>query len=542
MSIRSLLLVCIVVLGSFLYFCSNEDNSIKVMSFNIRYDNPEDGINSWDNRQGIVYEFLNDQQPDILGLQEVLKGQLDQLQQQLSAYDYIGVGRDDGREGGEFAPVFYAREKFELLASSHFWLSETPEIAGSKSWGALLPRIVTWLQLKDKANGYIFYVFNTHFSHVSAFARNESAILLLNKIKTIAGKAPVILMGDFNAQPAERMYTTLTDNWEGYLQLWDTRFLPLENKEASFQTFNGFNAETSEVVIDHIFTNGFFDVKSFSTSQVIKNDVFISDHYPIMADMSFRLNRRGEQGGRKKLIQNAQTPVINPSRWCFHDSVLVELKPQGSQAAIYYTLNGEQPDSSSLLYQQPLMLKESHVIKARSYARDRYPSAIASNTVIKKRETNARLIEVIPEADSQYFSEGYKALFDGKRGDDNQLNDGSWCGFNGTDNDLLFDFKKRQAISELYVSALSQPAKWIVGPSKIEVKTSNDGIHYKTIVQRIIQPSFDEINNEHLLYHLPLQGSGRYVKISIYNGGLLPTSHSSSGNPSWIFLDELVLQ
>ncbi|MCU4156455.1 endonuclease/exonuclease/phosphatase family protein [Carboxylicivirga sp. A043] len=542
MTIRSLLLFCIIIIGSFLYFCTNEDNSVKVMSFNIRYSNPEDGINAWTNRKGLVYDFLDDKQPDIIGFQEVLKSQLDDLSNELIDYEYIGVGRDDGRESGEFVPVFYAKDKFELLASSHFWLSETPEIAGSKSWGAVLPRIVTWLQLKDKNNGYIFYVFNTHFSHVSAFARNESAILLLNKIKTIAGKAPVVLMGDFNAQPSERMYSTLTDNWEGYLQLWDTRYLPIENDEANFQTFNGFKHETPEVVIDHIFTNGFFDVKSFSTHHVIKNDVFISDHYPIMAQLDFRLNRRSELGNRKKLIQNAQVPIITPALWCFYDSVLVEIKPQGTKADIYYTLNDEQPDTLSAIYAKPLILKESSTIKAKSFADNMYPSSTVTTTVIKKKRSFAELTEVIPEADEKYFSKGYGALFDDKRGNDNQLNDGSWCGFNGTDNDFLFDLGRKQTITELYISSLSQPAQWIVAPSKIEVKTSNDGIRYKTIAQKKILPSFDEAKSERLLFHLPLNSSARYVKISVYNGGLLPKSHSGSGNPSWFFIDELILQ
>ncbi len=512
------------------------------MSFNIRYDNPQDGVNAWSNRKALVYEFLDEKRPDIIGFQEVLKSQLDQLSEQLTDYEYTGVGRDDGHDSGEFVPVFYAKEKFELLASSHFWLSETPEIAGSKSWGAVLPRIVTWLQLKDKTNGYIFYVFNTHFSHVSAFARNESAILLLNKIKTIAGQAPVILMGDFNAQPSERMYTTLTNNWEGYLQMWDTRYLPIESKDTNHQTFNGFDPETPEIVIDHIFTNGFFDIKSFTTHQVIKNNVFISDHYPIMAEFVFRHNRRSEQGPRKRLLQNAQVPIINPAQWCFYDSVLVEIRPQGAQSDIFYTLNGEQPDPSSALYKKALMIKESQTVKARSYTDNMYPSAIVSSTVIKKKQSKARLAEVVPEPDKKYFSKGYKALFDGKRGNDNDLSDGSWCGFNGTDNDFLFEFKQKSTVSELYVSALSQPAQWIVSPSKIEVRTSDDGIHFSKVATQDIQPVFNEATNERLLYHLPLKAAARYVKISIYNGGLLPESHSGNGNPSWFFIDEVILQ
>jgi hypothetical protein len=261
-----------------------------------------------------------------------------------------------------------------------------------------------------------------------------------------------------------------------------------------------------------------------------------------MAEFKFRLNRRSAQGDRKRLIQNTQVPIINTAQWCFDDSVLVEIKPQRARSDIFYTLNGQQPDFTSNLYSKHLVIKESRTIKARAFAKDMYPSGIVSKTVIKKKKTNARLIEVIPEADKKYFSEGYKALLDGQQGDDNKLANGSWCGFNGTDNDFLFDFNKKSPITELYVSALSQPANWIVAPSKIEVKTSNDGIHYKTIADKIIQASFSESDNSRLLYHLPLKASARFVKISIYNGGLLPKSHSGSGNPSWFFIDELILQ
>ncbi|MBK3519505.1 endonuclease/exonuclease/phosphatase family protein [Carboxylicivirga marina] len=542
MKIRGLLLLCTLTLGGVLYYCSNGDRNIKVMSFNIRYDNPQDGVNAWSNRKAMVFSFLDEQKPDIIGFQEVLKSQLEQLNDHLGDYAYVGAGRDDGKESGEFVPVFYRHDKFELLASSHFWLSETPEVIGSKSWGAVLPRIVTWLQLKDKENGYIFYVFNTHFSHVSAFARNESTILILNKIKTIAGEAPVVLTGDFNAQPSERMYSTMVDNWKTHLQLWDSRHLPLEQSNLSFQTFNGFNKEMPEVVIDHIFVNGFFDVHRFSTHQITKDDVFISDHYPVMSELTFRLNRRRGSGALKKLMQSTNIPLIQYEQLCFYDSTFVEITPQGQRADIYYTINGEQPDSNAIKYRKTITIKESSTVLAKAYSKGMYPSSTASLQLIKKTKTNARLKEVIPEADEQYYSPGYKALFDNKQGNSNDLKDGSWYGFYGTDNDFLFDLKKSTQLNELFISALSRPSQWIVSPSKIEVLTSLDGINYKSIAIKHIQASFDESTNKNLLFYLPLNARGRFVKVSVYNGGLLPPSHSGNGNPSWFFIDEMVLQ
>ncbi|MBS2210084.1 endonuclease/exonuclease/phosphatase family protein [Carboxylicivirga mesophila] len=542
MNLRILIILCIITVGGFLYFCSEEDRELQVMSFNVRYDNPADGINAWSNRKDMVYRFINEQQPDIIGFQEALKNQMDDLQGNLESYSHVGVGRNDGKESGEFVPVFYLKDKYELLASSHFWLSETPEIPGSRSWGAALPRIVTWVQLKERQNGYIFYVFNTHFSHVSAYARNESAILLVNKIKTIAGEAPVVLTGDFNAQPDERMYNTLTENWAGYHQLWDSRTLPIKETVESQQTFNGFNPETPEIVIDHIFINGFFNVQTFNTHQVTDNKVFISDHYPITARLSFRMNKREVQSEGKKLMQNAQMPIIEYEQLCFFDSTIINIKPQGQNATIFYTLEDEQPDSSCTQYQKPITLKSSGTIKARAFAKDMYPSHVATQTLIKRKPNDARLIEVIPEADEKYYSPNYQSLFDNKQGNPIKLDDGSWCGFNGTDTDFLYDFKKKVHLEEVYVSCLSQPSQWIVNPSKIEIRTSNDGINYQVVASKVLPTSFNESETEHMVVHLPFTAKASYVKVSVYNGGILPDTHSGRGNPSWTFIDELVVQ
>ncbi|WP_439182869.1 endonuclease/exonuclease/phosphatase family protein [Carboxylicivirga taeanensis] len=542
MTIRSLIILCVVTIGGFLYFCTETDRSLKVMSFNVRYDNPSDGANAWSNRKTMVFDFIKKQQPDIIGFQEVLKHQLDQLQDNLADYGHVGAGRNDGKEAGEYVPVFYLKEKYELLASSHFWLSETPEKAGSKSWGAALPRIVTWLQLKERSNGYIFYVFNTHFSHVSDYARNESAILLLNKIKTIAGEAPVVLSGDFNAEPSERMYTTLTSNWTNYWQLWDSRTLAVNNANKDFHTFNGFSEETPKIIIDHIFVNGYFHVLDFETFHVVKEDMYISDHYPIMAHLSFRMNKKEAQGEAKKLMQNALPPTIEFDQFCFFDSTVINIKPQGQNATIFYTLNQQQPDSTAFIYRKPITLKESGSVMARAYVGDMYPSPVTTASLVKRKHTSARLQEVVPDADPKYYSEKYTALFDNKHGNMAKLDNGSWCGFNGTDNDFILDFDKPTDLDEVYISCLSQPSMWIVAPSKVEIKTSNDGINYKKATGWEQQPLFEESNYRRLLIRVPLKVRARYVKVSVYNGGVLPPSHSGSGNPSWTFIDELVVQ
>ena len=131
-------------------------------------------------------------------MQEVLPNQLDDLKTMLQDYDYVAAGREDGENKGEACPVFFDREKFSLEHSGHFWLSETPDNPGSMSWGTHYPRIVTWTELANRESGKTLFFFNTHFSHISEEARIQSARMLLQEIKRIAGKKPVILTGDFN--------------------------------------------------------------------------------------------------------------------------------------------------------------------------------------------------------------------------------------------------------------------------------------------------------------------------------------------------------
>jgi len=542
MNVRNLLLFCALAISLLLYFCTNNEQIVKVMSFNVRYDNPDDGINAWSNRKAMVFSFLNDQQPDIIGFQEVLKHQYKELSEHLDDYSSIGVGRDDGKDQGEFVPVFYRKDKYELLASSHFWLSESPEVIGSKSWGAILPRIVTWLQLKDRRKGYIFYVFNTHFSHVSTYARNQSAVLLLNKIKTIAGQAPVVLTGDFNAQPSEQMYSTIIDNWEGYYALWDSRHLPLNITEQNYQTFNGFNPETPEVIIDHIFVNGFFDVKSFNTFQIAEDDMYISDHYPIQSELTFRLVEKEHMYPTKLLKQSLVAPLIRSTQLAFEDSLLVEIQPQGHNANIYYTLDGTQPDTTSCRYQKQVVIKQTSTLKARAFDEGMYDSKASYRSFIKRERKDFKLVEVIPTSDNKYSSPAYTSLFDDLSGNIDDIEDGSWIGFNGTDVDFLFDQKRKSTLTECHLSFLNNPNKWIILPSKIEVKVSNDGMNYKLVAQTYLTPSYDTGKNEQQLYTLKFKAKARYLKLSVYNGGLLPKSHSGGGNPSWLFLDEIIIQ
>lgn len=279
---KSIPLVLSFALFAFLFSSCGKKNPAKlsVMSFNIRYNNPADGINAWGNRRETVVDFLTQIQPDIIGMQEVLYGQLSYLSHSMPGYEWIGVGRDDGKKKGEYVPVFYNKGKLELVREGNFWLSETPEKAGSRSWGAHLPRIVTWGRFMHKDTGQKMFFFNTHFSHVSDSARNESAKLLMKKINLIAGDTAVILTGDLNFTSKSDGYSLIVSN-ENKTAIVDAMHASENPHFGGESTYNGFGTASGNRKIDYIFTGRGLKVKKHGIYKVIKNDIYISDHWPV---------------------------------------------------------------------------------------------------------------------------------------------------------------------------------------------------------------------------------------------------------------------
>lgn len=270
--------------------CIEEDNldtdqqiagvQIKAASFNIRFDNPDDGYTSWDNRRKGVVKFLDVEDPDILGLQEVLKNQLDYIDLRLSDHDYVGIGRDDGKAAGEFAPVFYKRERFQLIDSGTFWLSETPD-KPSMGWDALINRICTYAFLKDQKTGKDIHFYNTHYSHVGDIARRESAGLILHYIDSLSQNVRVILTGDFNAEPDSEPYQEITKYGLKDSYYADVTFGPEG-------TYNGFDIfDSHDRRIDYIFFRGYHPEKYY-TSNVLINNNFLSDHFPVFSVLEYR--------------------------------------------------------------------------------------------------------------------------------------------------------------------------------------------------------------------------------------------------------------
>lgn len=277
-----LTLIMLIVAG-----CDRKDKDvIKVMTLNVRYDNPRDSINAWPCRAEQVSEFINDQSPDIFGMQEVLWSQYIYLDSVLTDYASEGVGRDDGLKGGEMNPVFYRKDKFDLVRTKTFWLSETPEFPGSKAWGSSLPRVVTWMELVNRDTHDHFCFFNTHFAHDSDSARVMSSETLLERVSGISQGFPFIITGDFNMEPDSRGYKILTGPDESVSLLRDSYFISKEKPYGPSYTFNGFSDKPGSGRIDYIFVKNGMKVLEHKTIIHKEGNVFLSDHWPVIAGIS----------------------------------------------------------------------------------------------------------------------------------------------------------------------------------------------------------------------------------------------------------------
>ncbi len=268
--------------------CSGQQPEVAVRcaTFNIRYDNPGDSLNAWSYRKDSVCRFIKEADLEVIGMQEVLFRQTEDLKAALPAFDMVGVGRDDGHTLGEYSPIFYRKDKFELLDSQTFWLSQYPDSVGFIGWDGACTRIATWAKLKDVVTGKIFMFVNTHFDHVGTQARREAALLIIDRIKQIAGKYPAILTGDLNVTDSSEAYLTLTTN---EFVLKDAHKIAGVREGVEY-TFHGFGrvpvAERSK--IDFVLVTPSIQVsKSFIPGIVEHAVTYLSDHNPQVVDLKF---------------------------------------------------------------------------------------------------------------------------------------------------------------------------------------------------------------------------------------------------------------
>jgi endonuclease/exonuclease/phosphatase family metal-dependent hydrolase len=261
-----------------------ESVTLRAMTFNIRYDNPADGQNAWPHRKDLVAKVIG-QHADIAGLQEVTYQQLEDLRQRLPNFAAYGVGRDDGQKKGEFSPILYRRDRFEIVSGETFWLSETPNVPGSRSWDSAITRLVTVARMREHASDREFYFLNTHFDHRGAVARTKSAGMIREKLTELDRALPVIITGDFNCTPDQKPYRVMIDSEQAEQKpsLFDTRSLSKTKPTGPDSTWNGFSQIVPGRRIDYIFVSPGLTVAEHQTLDMQPDGRFPSDHLPIVA-------------------------------------------------------------------------------------------------------------------------------------------------------------------------------------------------------------------------------------------------------------------
>jgi len=269
-----------------LFFLSNTvlGQDYKMMTYNIRYDNPNDGENQWSKRKEFLSNQLLFHEPDILGIQEGLHHQVNYLDSILTKYSFIGIGRDDGKEKGEYSAIFYKTDKFQILKQSTFWLSKTPDTI-SVGWDASMERICTYGLFENIETNQSFWVFNTHFDHIGIEARLESSKLIVKKINELnSNNYQVVLMGDLNLEPESKPIQYLSQIMN------DSKNSSLLEPFGPNGTFNDFQFDKPVIKrIDYIFTSkNNIAVKKYAVLSDSKKLKYSSDHLPVYVELDFK--------------------------------------------------------------------------------------------------------------------------------------------------------------------------------------------------------------------------------------------------------------
>jgi endonuclease/exonuclease/phosphatase family metal-dependent hydrolase len=264
-----------------LLFFSGTAQHLNVMTYNIRYATENDGVNAWSVRKTKVFELIKKYDPDLIGVQEALHSQLTDILDACPEYAYVGVGRDDGKAAGEFSAILYKKDKFVILEDNTFWLSEAPQVPGSKSWDAAITRVATWAKMKDKVSGKTFLIINTHFDHIGKEARTNSATLLKKEARVIGKKLPTLIIGDFNCQRDEPPYQVMMQ--KDAMKLVDPA---PANPTGTYCTFEVDRVPC--VAIDYIFHTRHWNAKNYRVISDNDGSHYPSDHLPVIVDVSLK--------------------------------------------------------------------------------------------------------------------------------------------------------------------------------------------------------------------------------------------------------------
>lgn len=271
---RTILTFALAILAGILHA-----QSVKVMTYNIRYDTPADSVNQWGKRTSKVYALLKKYDPDILGVQEALHNQVTDMTGNIEGYAYVGVGRDDGRTKGEYSAILYRKDKFSVIREGTFWLSPTPAVTGSKGWDAAITRVATWAIMKETKSGKTFLMLNTHFDHIGKEARRESALMIKAKAAELAGGLPAVVTGDLNCTREEPPYAAIMG--ASGLKLLDPAPRPAPG------TFCSFKVNTIECrAIDYVLHTSQWKASDYRVIDDNDGKYYPSDHLPVMVQLS----------------------------------------------------------------------------------------------------------------------------------------------------------------------------------------------------------------------------------------------------------------
>ena len=256
------------------------DYDLKVMSYNIRMGVAKDGTNSWEYRYPATALMLQDQMPDVFGVQEAFEFQIRFIEDNFADYDSVGVGRDNGKSEGEFMSIFWNKKTVKMVKWGTFWLSETPE-KPSLGWDAACKRTATWALMKDKKTGKHFYYVNTHLDHRGSEARRQGLNLIVSRIDEINQKGyPMVLTGDFNMKPDDAALTGLEQRMQSARKI--------APKTDNHATLNLWGKGKADMVIDYIYVTGFSACPEYHTiTEKYGAWKYVSDHYPIYAKLIF---------------------------------------------------------------------------------------------------------------------------------------------------------------------------------------------------------------------------------------------------------------
>jgi len=263
---------------------TEETNKLCVMTFNLRYASTN-VPNAWTDRRPVMRDCLSKLAPDLIGTQEGLYQQLKDIEADLPGYAWLGTGRDGGSRG-EFMAIFYRKERFDPIEYDHFWLSDTPNVIGSSTWGHSNRRMVTWIRFRDRANGREFYFWNTHLDHQVQPAREKAATLIRERVQALKTQLPLLLVGDFNAAAGQnKAYEILTQE-EFFIDSWPNA---RERRNEGISTFHDFKGPRAGPRIDWILLRGGgFETEAIEIATCSRNTQFPSDHFPVVAWLKWK--------------------------------------------------------------------------------------------------------------------------------------------------------------------------------------------------------------------------------------------------------------